>query len=172
MNTHDLLMLYLDGELDDEVKEHIEQQLETDEALRIEFDQLIQMRTYISDWYQDQEENYELDGFSDRVMESLGKPSWDIHSQTVQLDVQSATHPQKSTGSWWFQNRFPLLVGALAAAVLLLLANAFTPQVSKKSPSTVLIQDQVDKEASPVIWVLDEEESEHELDNDEDDNPI
>jgi anti-sigma factor RsiW len=166
MNTHDLLMLYLDGELDAEVLEEIEYRLETDEALRAEFEQLLRMKEYLCDWYEHQEEEYVLDGFSDRVMNSLGKPSWSMNS-TIQLDVESAVKPQKALTSWWSQNQFPLFIGACAAAVIFLIANAFNTQVPQKGPSTVLIQDQVHKEASPVIWVLDEEESEHELDHDE-----
>ena len=171
MNKHDLLMLYLDGELDDEVQEEIENQLEADDSLKAELSQLIQMRSYISDLYEQQESTYELDGLSDRIMDSLGKPSWTVDQTTIQLDKGSLVHPESSSQSWWSKNLFPLFIGAAVAAALLLVVNAFNAPKTQSSPSTVLIQDQVDKEASPVIWVLDEEESEHELDNDEE-NPI
>jgi negative regulator of sigma E activity len=176
MNDEQLLILYFDGELDRAEADELEARIERDEALSVQFQELVTLRSGLRDHFSAEAERFDLEGFADRVMSAL--PEVELSSMT--REVTSPETEDAPAGlarriqTWFAQNTSPLLIGAaVACAILFALRAIDSPSqrsVNAPAGSTVLINLHKSEEAEsdPVIWVLDEDEADEELDEKED----
>lgn len=156
--------LYYDYELDAEESTRFEAALKTDPDLLKAYEQWASSFEYLSQNFEALEDQYELDGFSQKVMAALPSNPWP-EAKTTEPDLSQKNIQKEAWWAGWFK---PILIGSLAAAAILVVARSIqspNPQVQR---STVLInypdQDEA-QERAPVIWLLDEEESIEDLES-------
>ena len=181
MNDEQLLILYFDGELDQPEADELEARIERDEALSAQFQELVALRSSMRDHFSSEIERLDLEGFTDRVMSALPEVEFSsIKRETTSAEVEpSSPSLARRVQAWFSQNTSPLLIGAAVACAILfaLRATDSSPQRSVNAPagSTVLINlhESEEAESDPVIWVLDEDEADEELEEKEgDQDPI
>lgn len=154
--------LFYDGELDREEEADFMEALDSDSALREHYESWAELGHRVHDHFEALEASYDLDRFTDQVMEGLPNVSSWTSSRSTEAIVE-----ESSGASWWRTWMAPMMIGAVSAAAILVIAQSLTQVQSTTTRSTVLINypEQDDKaQESPVIWLVDEEESE------EDDN--
>lgn len=175
MNDEQLLILYFDGELDRAEADELEARIERDEALSVQFQELVTLRSSLRDHVSSEIERLDLEGFTDRIMSALPEvefSSMNREPATPEVEVVPAGLAQRIQ-EWFAQNTSPLLIGAaVACAILFGLRAIDSPSqrsVNAPAGSTVLINLHKSEEAEsdPVIWVLDEDEADEELDEKE-----
>lgn len=178
MNDEQLVTLYLDGELDQEVALEFEERLADDPELLSLLEEQLKLSTFLTASSQYESESFHLEGFTERVMEALPKES--PFSSQQQVESQSSQVSQGGIFAW-FADRMPsLFIGAAVAAAILISLRAIESPTSPNQStqvqgrSTVLINlDEAKSEgAAPVIWVLDDEETAEGGAEGGDDDPI
>jgi len=150
--------LFYDEELDHDEERAFLEALESDQVLRERYEAWTELGTHLAKHFESKELSYSLDHLSDKVMSNLPTdPSWSS-SQSVQEVVE-----EESSTPWWRSWLTPMMVGAIGAAVILIVVQSLTQIKVSSTRSTVLINypEQGDQaQESPVIWLIDEEENE------------
>jgi hypothetical protein len=156
--------LYYDHELDAKEAKLFEMALEQNEQLMKTYDQWVDAQEAVSQYLEDKEAEYQLEGFSDRVMKALpADPNWKVRSE--QQEVVSKQDSNQQT-PWWQSWFTPMLVGGLVAAALILVIQGLQESPVQNQRSTILINQAEQGDKAPVIWLLDEED-EQEQDNED-----
>lgn len=154
--------LYYDCELGQEEADEFELALDQDSNLAQAYDAWVDQFEQIAHVIQTEEQAYELDGFSNRVMDALPQVSWSKAKPQAKVETELN---QDLTQAWWSAWLKPILIGGLSAAAILLIARSLETQSTSPQRSTVLINQQESNNQAPVIWLLDEEESIEDLDS-------
>jgi negative regulator of sigma E activity len=158
--------LFYDNELDEEDARAFEAQLQDDSELMSAYQEWRATLNAVTDHFEYVESTYNLDDFTKKVMRAISdEPSW----------AESLTYDQSSAeilleNPWWKAWLFPILIGSLAAAAVLIVARSLDTSSQNAQRSTVLINypDQSGStQEAPVIWLLDEEEKLEEADEHE-----
>ena len=158
--------LFYDDEMSQEESQQFETALESDTELLARYERWIYVQEGISAHFESLEANYSLDGFTNRIMDALPEQApWEVEAP------RRAPVEEPQTDSWIKRILFPLMIGSLTTAVILVIMRQSTPsdQVPQNSVSpsnqdnTTLIKDSEVK----VTWL--EEDDEDEEDSDEDD---
>ena len=161
--------LYYDYELDAEESTRFEAALEKDPDLLKAYEQWASAFEHLSQNFAAIEEQYELEGFSQKVMAALPSNPW----KRAKVEESSSSPAIAQQESWWAGWFKPILIGSLAAAAVLVVSRSIQSPSPQAQRSTVLINypDQEEsQERAPVIWLLDEEESIEDLESNNDSN--
>ena len=176
MNDEMLLMLYLDGLLDGEELENFEARLATDAELASALKAQRISGAYLRAEVSAALEERSFERLRDSVCASI---DFSQESPSTQWST-----PTKGLGDWFAELavvwRAPLLSGLAAAAVTFLILRPAPLELSSGAPVAVeleevrnpggrmvLIRQPAEDEASPVIWLLEEESEEEETEGDE-----
>jgi anti-sigma factor RsiW len=162
--------LYYDYELDSDESTQFEHALEQDPTLLKAYEDWVSAFELLSQNFEALEDDYDLEGFSQKVMNSLPNDPWPKTQPAETVHVKDSVESEP----WWAGWFKPILIGTLAAAAVLIVARSIQTTAPTNQRSTVLINypDQTNnQEEAPVIWLLDEEESIEDLEpsNDKDD---
>jgi anti-sigma factor RsiW len=167
MNDEQLITLYLDGELDLDEAQELEERLEREPELMAMVEEQLTLSAMLSRAHDFEAEGLELEGFTERVMAAIpvderyqvsAEPS--RPSQEAELEG-----PLQRLSGWIAAHITALLVGAAVAAALMLSLQAPSAPSGRDaagaSRSTLLIKNAEPKQdgASSEAWHLDEEES-------------
>jgi anti-sigma factor RsiW len=176
MNDQQLVILYVDGELNGEELESFEARLAHEPALLAQVEGQLALSELVSESLNTQDLP-SLDGFTERVMASL--PTQTPFAEATHAPAKEVEVQKKGLKAWLEDHLSALLLGAAVAAALLLGLRALQPSASQQAqqPSTVLINLEQPKGegAAPVIWFSDDEEdsgTEGGAEGGADDNPI
>lgn len=156
--------LYYDHELDQEETERFEAALQSDPELMAQYEEWSISLALFHEHIDQLESSYQLDQLSDKVMANLPEQApWNTSRSS---EPESVVMPQREgVASWWKQLWVPALVGGLAAAAILLIANGIMQSEQPKTTSTQLINH--DGEEGAVIWIVDDENGEEDTEEQE-----
>ena len=153
--------LYYDDELNLEESKRFEDSLRSDPELFARYQFWVETQESLAAHFESLESNYELGGFTDRVMSELPEVApWEVSAASP----ARAVTPSEPEGESWIKRLiFPLLIGSLTAAVILMIVDRRAPSGPGGAPAAGASQDNTtlikDNEVK-VTWLEDEEEEE------------
>ena len=170
MNDLQKLILYHDDQLDAEEIAEIKQALAQQPQLQQEWAELQALRGAFQQLAQEEEQAYQAVDLTESIMCEVEQNAHQVGRQTRAIDHTSEIKVSTSS-SWWSSNWQALLLGAAVAAAVLLTWQWVIPSLNHNATrpknSTVLINlhESNEAESAPVIWLLDEEDTEEEAGN-------
>ena len=187
---HELLNGFIDGELGDEEQAEFERCLEENPDLALMRDDFLSIGTMLRTHIGEESEAVDFSGFMAGLDARLDKEPAPTPAQLP--EAKSVTPPAHDQGLlerlkvWWRQNWGPMMIGAAAAAAIMVYAlrsevptqgtnpvqvaagqadgDVIVDSISNEGNKTILVSMPAENGESTVIWLLDEE--------DEDEAPV
>jgi anti-sigma factor RsiW len=178
MNIEQKLILYHDNQLDIEERTEVEQALANDPSLQAQLLELQSLNLVFQTIVDQESQAYEYISVVDQVMVNLPDSPQILNRQTKVIPNTYQSYGEKSPSSlksWFAIHWHAIMFGAgIAAAVLLTwqwIGPIMSSQANTNRNSTVLINlhESHEAESAPVIWLLDEEDTDNEAGNSEQD---
>jgi anti-sigma factor RsiW len=157
--------LFYDDEMSQEESAHFEATLESDPDLLARYQQWVEIQEGLSAHFESLEASYSLEGFTARVMDALPEQAtWELEATPPERVISEAA----PRDSWVKRLLFPLMLGSLTAAVILMIVDRRAPegtsqphQVGVNQDNTTLINDSEVK----VTWLEDDDDDSDDSDD-------
>ena len=169
MNIEQKLILYHDNQLDAEERAEVEQALASDPSLQESLRELKSLNIAFQTIVERESQAYEYISVVDQVMVNLPDSPQILNRQTKVIPNTYQSYGDKSSQKSWFAIHWQaIMFGAGIAAAILLTWQWIGPMMSSQTNtnrnSTVLINlhESHEAESAPVIWLLDEEDTDSE----------
>ena len=176
MNIEQKLILYHDNQLDAEERAEVEQALAHDPSLQEKLRDLQSLNIAFQTIVERESQAYEYISVVDQVMVNLPEAPQILNRQTKVIPNTYQSYGEKASLKSWFAIHWQaIMFGAGIAAAILLTWQWIGPMMSSQANtnrnSTVLINlhESHEAESAPVIWLLDEEDTDSEAGESEQD---